>query len=47
MLWLSLLATSPVAAGQSPKPLIELNDNELLRRAPELAGVHSTTTGRW
>jgi len=40
MLWASLLVTSAVAAGQSPKLLIELNDNELLQRAPALAGVH-------
>jgi VWFA-related protein len=36
----ALLAASVLASGQSPKLLIELNDHELLRRVPDLAGVH-------
>ena len=40
MFFAGLLATFALAAGQSPKPLIELNDVELLRRAPGLGGVH-------
>ncbi len=40
MLLASLLATSALAFGQSPKLLTELNDDELLRRVPELSGVH-------
>jgi VWFA-related protein len=39
MLLASLLAACALAFGQSPKLLIELNDDELLRRAPELAGT--------
>lgn len=35
----ALLTTSALASGAPPKLLIELNDNELLRRVPELAGV--------
>jgi VWFA-related protein len=35
-----LLAASALGSGQSPKLLIELNDDELSRRVPELAGVH-------
>ena len=35
-----LLATSALGFVQSPKLLVELNDEDLLRRAPELAGVH-------
>jgi VWFA-related protein len=34
-----LLAASALASGPPPKLLTELNDDELLRRAPELAGV--------
>ena len=34
-----LLAASALASGLPPKLLIDLNDDELLRRAPELAGV--------
>jgi VWFA-related protein len=40
MLLASLLAACALATGQSPKLLIELNDDELLRRAPELTGIH-------
>lgn len=40
MLLASLLAASTLAFDQSPKLLTELNDDELLRRAPELAGIH-------
>jgi VWFA-related protein len=39
MLLASLLAATALTSGQSPKLLIELNDDDLLRRAPELAGV--------
>lgn len=39
MLLASLLAASALATGQPPRLLIELNDDELLRRAPELAGT--------
>ena len=40
MLLAGLLATSALGFVQSPKLLVELNDEDLLRRAPELAGVH-------
>lgn len=38
-LLVGLLAASALAAGSSPKLLIELSDDELLRRDPVLAGV--------
>ena len=40
VLFAGLLAASALASGPSPKLLIELSDDELLQRAPVLAGVH-------
>jgi VWFA-related protein len=40
-----LLAASTLTAGPPPKLLIDLNDEELLRRAPELAGVRFDRDG--
>jgi VWFA-related protein len=40
-----LLAASALASGPPPKLLTELNDDELLRRAPELAGVQFDRDG--
>jgi VWFA-related protein len=40
MFFAGLLATSALGSGLPPKLLTDLNDDEMMRRAPELAGVH-------
>jgi VWFA-related protein len=45
MFFAGLLAASALASGLPPKLLIDLNDDELLRRAPELAGVRFDRDG--
>lgn len=40
MLVAGLLLISTLAPGQLPTPLIDLGDDELLQRAPQLTGIH-------